>query len=201
MDMEGLNNSVRLCGVMAGRPEYSHNAGGEEFYIFPLEVMRLSGNCDTVNIVLRRNMLETVDVQTEKLMIEGELRSYNNRSGSGAKLVITVLAKTVSASSEEDCNRVHITGTICKPPKLRETPLGRDICDLMVAVNRNYGRSDYLPCICWGAKAREAAGWEIGNRLTLEGRIQSRHYLKLMGDTVEERTAFEVSASEAELVV
>lgn len=199
--MELVNNSVRLCGVMAGRAEFSHRAGDEDFYVFPLEIMRLSGNSDTINIILRGRMLEEIDADAEKLLIEGELRSFNNRSGIGAKLVISVFAKSICASAGDDCNSVHICGTICKPPKLRETPLGRDICDLMVAVNRNYGRSDYLPCICWGAKAREAALWEIGNRLTLDGRIQSRRYLKLTEDTMEERTAYEVSASAAELIM
>ena len=131
-----------------------------------------------------------------KLWVEGQLRTFNNRRGQGAKLVITVLARQLGFCDGEDENLVQLTGTLCKAPNLRTTPMGRDICDLMLAVNRHYGRSDYLPCICWGLKAREAAQWNVGTQLRLQGRIQSRNYIKLTEDGPVEKTAFEVSVTE-----
>ena len=124
----------------------------------------------------------------------GEVRSFNSRRGTGARLVITVLARELSVCEEEDDNRVFLTGTLCKAPVLRSTPMGREICDLMLAVNRRYGRSDYLPCICWGLSAREAARWEVGARVELEGRLQSRRYIKMTESGPVEKTAFEISA-------
>ena len=116
----------------------------------------------------------------------------------GAKLVLTVLARELSLTDEPDDNAVSLTGTLCKAPNARVTPLGRDICDLLLAVNRRGGRSDYLPCICWGSRAREAAQWTVGTVLHLEGRFQSREYLKLSGDGLIRRTAYEVSAARIE---
>ena len=200
MDMSSENNYTRLCGVMAGSPVYSHSSRGQDFYSFPLQVQRLSGNTDTVNIILRREQLAALEPEeAEKLCVTGELRTFNNRRGEGAKLIITVFARELSFCSEEDSNLVRLCGTLCKPPNLRTTPMGRDICDLMVAVNRRYGRSDYLPCICWGAKAREAALWTVGTVVCLEGRIQSRGYIKLTEEGPVEKTAFEVSVTEMEL--
>ena len=111
--------------------------------------------------------------------------------------MLTVLAREIELTDEPDDNRVSLTGTLCKAPNPRVTPMGRDICDLMLAVNRRYGRSDYLPCICWGLRAREAAHWTVGTAVHLEGRFQSRSYLKLNEDGAERRTAYEVSAAEA----
>ena len=199
MDMIYETNLVRLCGSVAAEPEYSHTARGEQFYTFPLEILRLSGNSDTVNVVLRRGQLPLLrGGEGQKLCVTGQLRSYNNRRGEGAKLVITVLAKELYYCDEPDENLVQLSGTICKPPNLRITPMGRDICDLMLAVNRHYGRSDYLPCICWGLKAREAAAWGVGTCIRLEGRLQSRRYIKLTESGPTERVAFEVSVTSAE---
>ena len=131
-----------------------------------------------------------------KLCVTGQLRSFNNRRGEWAKLVITVFAKELCLCREEDSNFVQLSGTLCKAPNLRTTPMGRDICDLMLAVNRHYGRSDYLPCICWGLRAREAAQWGVGTKLQLEGRIQSRRYIKLTEEGPLEKTAFEVSVTD-----
>ena len=199
MDMISPNNYVKLCGVMADRPVYSHSSRGQQFYTFPLEVLRLSGNSDTLNIIVRPEQLEGVEAaEREKLCVVGQLRTFNNRRGEGAKLVITVFARELSLCSDDDCNLVQLSGTLCKAPNLRCTPMGRDICDLMLAVNRHYGRSDYLPCICWGMKAREAAAWTVGTRLSLVGRIQSRRYIKLCDEGAMEKTAFEVSVTEIE---
>ena len=200
MDMNQENNRVLLCGTMAGAPQYSHSAGGQRFYSFPLQVQRLSGSSDVLNIVLRREQLAAVEVgEQARLRVKGELRSFNNRRGEGARLVLTVLARELTLTDEADENRVSLRGTLCRAPNARVTPLGRDICDLLLAVNRRGGRSDYLPCICWGSRAREAAGWQVGDVVRLEGRFQSRSYLKLREDGLEQRVAYEVSAAGVEL--
>ena len=199
MDMNSENNFTRLCGCMAGSPVYSHTSRGQDFYSFPLQVQRLSGNTDTVNVILRREQLAALELlEAEKLCVSGELRTFNNRRGEGAKLIITVFARELGFCDEEDSNLVQLTGALCKEPNLRTTPMGRDICDLMVAVNRRYGRSDYLPCICWGLKAREASLWPVGTLVRLEGRIQSRNYIKLTEAGPVEKTAFEVSVTDIE---
>ena len=192
--MEGTNNVVELCGTPAEKPIFSHTGGGEEYFTFPLEIGRLSGYIDRINIVARRTLLEGLEVgENPRLGVTGELRSFNNKKGGGNRLVITVLAKEIYFSDGEDSNRVSLSGVICKPPNLRRTPMGRQISDIMLAVNRRYGRSDYLPCIAWGGMAEACAALGVGDSLSFEGRIQSRKYIKAENDTAEERTAFEVS--------
>ena len=201
MDMIPETNSLRLVGTLAGRPFFSHSSRGADFWQFPLSVLRLSGTPDVLNVLVRREQLEALRLtEGEKLCVEGELRSFNNRRGEGAKLVITAWARTLALCDGEDENRLQLRGTLCKPPNLRQTPLGRDICDLMLAVNRHYGRSDYLPCICWGKLARQAASWQVGDRLSLLGRVQSRRYLKQTEAGPLSRTAYEVSVLTAEPV-
>lgn len=197
MDENISRNTARLCGVIAAAPAFSHSGRGECFYTFPLEVARLSGATDKINIIVRDELMESIQLrEAEKICVVGELRSFNNKSGEGAKLVITVFAKELYLCDDDDLNEVHLIGTLCKKPNLRMTPMGRDICDLMLAVNRRYGRSDYLPCITWGLKAREAAEWGTGTMVTLEGRIQSRNYIKIVGGDPVEKTAFEVSVTD-----
>ena len=197
MDENISRNTARLCGVIAAAPAFSHSGRGECFYTFPLEVARLSGATDKINIIVRDELMESIQLcEAEKICVVGELRSFNNKSGEGAKLVITVFAKELYLCDDDDLNEVRLIGTLCKKPNLRMTPMGRDICDLMLAVNRRYGRSDYLPCITWGLKAREAAEWDTGTMVTLEGRIQSRNYIKIVGGDPVERTAFEVSVTD-----
>lgn len=200
MDETRKINSVALRGTVGGAIEFSHESRGERFYRFPLEVERLSGTVDRLNIIARREMLETLHPELcEKLNVSGELRSFNNKSGVGSRLVISVFARELSFGDGEDMNLVELTGTLCKAPNIRVTPMGREICDLMIAVNRRYGRSDYLPCIAWGMLAREAAEWQVGDKLSLTGRLQSRRYIKLGEDgSQQEKTAFEVSVSDAE---
>ncbi len=194
MDEIMINNRCVLRGAMAAVPRYSHSARGEDFYQFPLEVMRLSGAYDTINIVARSTILDELEVKEGcKLRIEGSLRSFNNKSGVGPKLIITVFATEMCFEQGEDENFIELRGTICKPPTLRVTPMGREICDLMIAVNRRYGRSDYLPCIAWGLRAREAACWSVGNTVRLSGRVQSRQYTKVIDGESIEKTAYEVS--------
>ena len=190
-------NRVELGGTIAGRSILSHVSRDVEFYTFPLEVARLSGNIDRLNIIVRRELLEQTELEEAAcLTVIGELRSFNNKSDTGNRLIITVYAKELRFDESTDSNRVWLTGTLCKKPNLRTTPMGRDICDLMLAVNRHYGRSDYLPCIAWGARAREAAEWDIGTVISLEGRIQSRCYIKTIDGEPVEKTAFEVSVTD-----
>ena len=197
MDENTSRNSAQLCGVIAAAPVFSHSGRGESFYTFPLEVARLSGATDKINIIVRDELMQSVELrEAQKLCVKGELRSFNNKSGEGAKLVITVFAKELYLCDGDDLNEVHLVGTLCKKPNLRMTPMGRDICDLMLAVNRRYGRSDYLPCITWGLKAREASDWDTGTMVTLDGRIQSRSYIKIVGGDPVEKTAFEVSVTD-----
>lgn len=201
MDDIQVVNSVELRGSVASAPEFSHESRGIEFYRFPLEVERLSGAVDSINVIVRRDLAETLEVGGgSKLYVSGELRSFNNKSGQGSRLVITVFARQLVFEDGEDMNLVTLRGTICKNPSLRTTPLGRDICDMMLAVNRRYGRSDYLPCISWGVRARDAAAWSVGTVVRLQGRIQSRKYIKTVDGTAVEKTAYEVSASELEAV-
>ena len=136
----------------------------------------------------------------ERLAAEGEVRSFNNRSGVGSRLVLTVFVRALCAAEEDepDCNQLTLQGTLCRVPVYRRTPLGREISDLTLAVNRRYGRADYLPCICWGAVARACAELNVGDALRLEGRFQSRGYLKKLGEQSISRVAYEVSAMSVE---
>ena len=159
----------------------------------------LSGAEDELPLLLRRSLLERLELQeADKLCVSGELRSFNNRSGEGARLVITVFARALQFCEGEDENSVLLRGALCRPPTLRRTPMGRDICDLMLAVNRPCGRSDYLPCICWGPLAREVSLCPTGTALQLAGRFQSRPYIKMTADGPVEKVAYEVSAAEIE---
>lgn len=201
MDEALCRNTVELCGALAAAPRFSHLSRGERFFIFPVETRRLSGAVDTINVVSREALLAALRIEEgERICVAGELRSFNNRREEGPKLVITVFARALSlAGGGEDVNAITLRGALCKPPVLRVTPMGRDICDLMVAVNRRCGRSDYLPCICWGARARAAALYGVGDGVELTGRVQSRQYIKLIEGEPVEKTAYEVSASEIRL--
>ena len=199
MDELRIINRVELRGTVAEKPVFSHENRGEHFLTFPLEIQRLSGAVDRINIVAREELLEELEVAAAtKLHVLGELRSFNNKSGEGSRLVITVFARELCFDDGEDINAVQLTGAICKPPNLRTTPMGREICDLMLAVNRRYGRSDYLPCIAWGLRAKEASEWPVGRNIRLGGRIQSRNYIKNLDGVPVEKTAFEVSIIDVE---
>ena len=198
MELFSETNLVRLCGSPEGPLRYSHSSRGQDFYLLPLRVRRLSGVEDRLNLTLRRELLPAVEAGGGKLAVTGELRSFNNHRGNGPKLVLTVFVRELEVWDGEDQNLVRLQGALCRPPKLRCTPLGREIADLMLAVNRRCGRSDYLPCICWGTLARRAQRWDTGQRLQLEGRLQSREYTKITEAGSEIRTAFEVSAARAE---
>ena len=192
--MDNNFNRVRLCGRAAGEPELSHINHGESFYRFPLSVERLSGQEDRLPVILPRPLLEAHPVHTgDVLTLTGQLRSFNNRSGQGPRLVISVFVRELVPGGAAPFNQIQLSGILCKTPTLRRTPLGREICDLILAVPRNYGRADYLPVIAWGQVASQAAGLAVGDPLSLEGRIQSRVYRKVTDTGVEERVAYEVS--------
>lgn len=192
--MEQKENRVVLRGTVAGEAVLSHQVHGIDFYRFPLAVPRLSGREDLLNILFPLSSPETALPQAGAFVeVTGEIRSFNNRSGVGNRLVITVLARSVVPGEGDPCNQVFLHGVLCKPPVLRRTPLGRDICDLLLAVNRRYRRADYLPCIAWGSLALQCSQLQTGDALWLDGRLQSRTYLKTIGETTQERTAFEIS--------
>lgn len=187
-------NEVLLEGTALEAPVLSHENHGTRFYRFPLEVPRLSGTPDTLPVLLPEPLLDTVQTEAP-LRVQGQLRSFNNRSGVGNRLVLTVYAQAIQPGTGEPCNRILLSGALCKPPIFRRTPLGRSICDLMLAVSRRYGRADYLPVIAWGQLAVRAARLQVGDPLSLEGRVQSRAYRKVLEDgTIQERVAYEVSA-------
>ena len=194
MDESNIRNHAVLRGILAAAPAFSHMSRGERFFIFPVETRRLSGTADTINVIARKSLLRSAEImEAGRIQVTGELRSFNNKRGEGARLVITVFAKELGFTDGEDMNVIELAGTLCKPPNLRVTPMGRDICDLMLAVNRRCGRSDYLPCICWGRRAREYSQLQVGDRLSLTGRIQSRPYIKLIEGEPVEKVAYEVS--------
>ncbi len=192
--MESGQNYVELWGIVEEDPVFSHENHGQHFDKFPLRVQRLSGQVDMPVVVASENLLREFPVaQGQNLRVTGQLRSFNNKSGQGSRLILTVFAQTLEAGDETHFNRILLSGVLCKQPALRRTPLGRSICDLILAVNRRYGRADYLPCIAWGQLAAQVSQLSVGDRLTLEGRVQSRTYTKMLDTGSEERTAYEVS--------
>lgn len=200
MDEVFAANRAELCGMVAEAPRYSHESRGGEFYIFPLETCRLSGTADRLNVILRREMVTPLLTAGATVRVGGELRSFNNKSGVGNRLILTVFAREIQPWYGEDENRIALTGTICKEPGLRVTPMGREICDIILAVGRRYHRSDYIPVITWGLQAREVARKTVGDRLSIQGRLQSRMYTKIVDGEPEERVAYEVSAGDVTLL-
>ncbi len=186
-------NRIVLRGQVAGAPAPSHRNHGTDYYIASFRVPRLSGTDDVLNLIAADPdpSLWTVG---RWLTVQGEVRSYNNRSGQGSKLVVTVLVRSAAPAEEESGeNRLILAGVLCRRPVVRRTPLGREICDLLLAVNRPYGRADYLPCIAWGSLAAHCGELSVGSGLRLEGRLQSRQYHKIIDGEQITRTAFEVS--------
>ena len=189
---EPIRNDVRLEGLVPEPPVLSHENHGTRFFRCQLSVPRLSGQEDLLPVLLPETMAARIQAG-EPLRLRGQLRSFNNRSGVGSRLVLTVYAMELEEPTGEACNHIYLTGALCKPPTFRKTPLGRSICDLMLAVSRKYGRADYLPVIAWGQLALRTAKLQVGNPLALEGRIQSRPYQKLTDAGPETRIAYEVS--------
>lgn len=206
------NNRLILVGKVTSDKRFSHEIYGEKFYIFDLEVPRLSGNADIIPITISERLLENEDIAIDKkIIIEGQFRSYNSYQSERNRLVLTVFAKDVKfiENQEDDIqvskdfvsNEVTLTGYICKKPIYRQTPFGREIADLLLAVNRAYNKSDYIPCIAWGRNARFCENIEVGTEVKIIGRVQSRSYEKKYDDgTSEIKIAYEVSISSLEVV-
>lgn len=199
--MEHTTNIISLRGELCGLPELSHENHGRKFYRFTLEVPRLSGTVDLLPIVAEERLLNEMDLSGgEMLAITGQIRSHNVRVDGIRRLLIFVFAQTVTAEDGEPLNDVMLEGPLCREPTYRRTPLGREICDVMLAVPRSFHRADYLPCILWGRTAQEIATCHTRERIRVCGRFQSRNYTKLTENGPEERTAYEISALSAQLL-
>jgi len=198
--MEYTANRVILRGSLAGLPAFSHENHARRFYRFFLEVERLSGTADVLPVIAAEDVLNTMDLSGGgRIEVRGQLRSFNSRAPSGRKLILSVYAAELETSDEGPENLVELTGALCKPPVYRRTPLGREICDVMLAVSRPYHRTDYLPCILWGRTAQEASRCHTRDKIGITGRLQSRVYTKLTEEGAEERTAYEISALTAQI--
>lgn len=200
------NNQVTISGEIVSGFTFSHDAFGEGFYLFDLMVNRLSDTADIIPIMVSERLVDVKkDYTGMHAVVSGQFRSYNRHEESRNRLVLSVFAREIEIVEEPAGdvrpNYIFLDGFVCKPPIYRKTPLGREIADLLLAVNRPYGKSDYIPCICWGRNARFADSFEIGEHIQIWGRIQSRKYQKRIEEGVfEERTAYEVSVSKVELV-
>ena len=200
------NNQVTVMGEVVSDFSYSHEIYGEGFYMVDLRCTRLSDSFDIIPVMVSERLLDvTASYIGMLLCVNGQFRSYNRHEEKRNRLVLSVFAREVKFVEEGEesipVNQIFLDGYICKPPVYRKTPLGREIADLLMAVNRPYGKSDYIPCICWGRNARYASAFEVGEHVQIIGRIQSRTYIKKLSDTLtEERTAYEVSVSKLECV-
>ena len=201
------NNQVVIMGTIVSEFEYSHEIFGEGFYMVDVEVQRLSDSCDIIPLMVSERLLDVEeDLRGVKIAVVGQFRSYNRHEEKKNRLILSVFAREVEFVDEIEegakSNQIYLDGFICKEPIYRKTPLGREIADLLIAVNRPYGKSDYIPCICWGRNARFANSFEVGTRCAIWGRIQSREYIKKLTETeTEKRTAYEVSVSKLECVI
>ena len=192
-------NQVLLRGVLLKAPEFSHENHGKRFDRLTLSVQRLSGTYDHLEILADQALTQGICLLDGPMLeVRGEIRSFNNHSGQGRRLVITVYARSITLWDGAPENSVTITGAVCREPVYRHTPLGREITDLMLAVSRKYRRRDYFPCILWGSVARMGAQCPVGTELCIQGRLQSRSYVKQTPDGPEERIAYEVSAITAQ---
>lgn len=200
------NNQVTIMGEVASEFVFSHEVFGEGFYMVDVLVRRLSNSDDRIPLMISERLIDvTQDYRGEYIMVSGQFRSYNRHDEQKNRLVLSVFVREVSFVEEEldgaKTNNILLDGYICKAPIYRKTPLGREIADLLLAVNRPYGKSDYIPCICWGRNARYASTFEVGEHVQILGRIQSREYIKKLTETeTEKRTAYEVSVSKLECV-
>ena len=193
--MEQFTNRIELRGDLLGMPEYAHENHGRKFYRFFLEVPRLSGAVDTLPVVSELSLLEGLDVtQGERLTVQGQIRSHNHTDELGRHLMIFAFANSIVMEAGDPVNDVTVEGLLCRQPTFRRTPLGREICDAMLAVPRAFRRADYLPCILWGRTAQEISRCATRDRITIHGRLQSRIYTKYQNDVPCERTAYEISA-------
>ena len=200
------NNQVTIMGEIVSGFSFSHEIFGEGFYMMDVRCKRLSESYDIIPIMVSERLMDVgTDYTGELICVNGQFRSYNRHEERKNRLVLSVFAREVNFACELEesskTNQIFLDGYICKEPIYRKTPLGREIADLLLAVNRPYGKSDYIPCICWGRNARYANNFKVGERCAIWGRIQSREYMKKLDEeNVEKRVAFEVSVSKLELV-
>ena len=200
------NNQVSIVGEVVSDFTFSHEVFGEGFYMLNVSVKRLSDSCDIIPLMISERLVNvTEDYIGCTVEAIGQFRSYNRHEGTRNRLVLSVFVRELEFTDEEvenaKTNQIFLDGYICKEPIYRKTPLGREIADLLLAVNRPYGKSDYIPCIAWGRNARYASGFEVGSRVCVWGRVQSREYTKKLSDTeCEKRIAYEVSVSKLECV-
>lgn len=199
--MEYTTNSITLRGSLQALPQFSHENHGKRFYRFTLEVPRLSGALDLLPVIVEEQLLNRLDPTAgDMITVTGQIRSHNQRNDGSRHLMIFVFAAEVMAEDGDPVNEVVLEGPLCKDPVYRRTPLGREICDAMLAVPRAFRRADYLPCILWGRTAQEISGCRTRDRVRIYGRLQSREYTKLTEDGLIHRTAYEISALSAEIL-
>lgn len=198
------NNQVTLVGEVVSDFVFSHDVFGEGFYMIDVKAKRLSESYDIIPVMVSERLLSTDEsIKGQFVTVYGQFRSYNRHEENKNRLILSVFAREITVSDEEPVdikpNYIFLDGYVCKQPIYRKTPLGREIADVLLAVNRPYGKSDYIPCICWGRNARYADNFEVGSRVLLWGRIQSREYQKKITETdIEKRVAYEVSVSKLE---
>lgn len=196
--MEHTINTITVRGSLSNLPQFSHENHGKRFLRFLLEVPRLSGTVDLIPVVAEEQLMEQLDPTAgEMLTVTGQIRSYNHRSDGVRHLMIFIFASFVLVEDGEPINDVVLEGTLCREPTFRRTPLGREICDVMLVVPRAFRRADYLPCILWGRTAQEIASCHVRDRIRVCGRLQSRTYTKLTEEGPVQRTAYEISALSA----
>ncbi|MBE7091666.1 MAG: single-stranded DNA-binding protein [Clostridiales bacterium] len=196
--VQPTNNRIILCGTATENPIFSHEVFGESFYIFKLEVKRLSGQSDILPIMISERLVLNEDIiMGKRYLIEGQLRSYNIITDNKSKLQLQTFAREISIDETgDDINQIEFNGFICKTPVYRVTPFAREIADVLIAVNRAYGKSDYIPSICWGRNARYCQQLNVGDSIHIEGRLQSREYQKKLDDnSIINKIAYEVSVS------
>ena len=199
------NNQVTIIGEVASQFEFSHEVFGEGFYMVEILVRRLSNSQDVIPVMISERLIDvTQDYRGEYVEVYGQFRSYNRHDEQKNRLILSVFAREIAFIDEEpdgsQTNMIYLDGYICKLPIYRKTPLGREIADLLLAVNRPYGKSDYIPCICWGRNARFASGFEVGEHVQVCGRIQSREYIKRITENeTQKRIAYEVSVSKIDI--
>ena len=199
--MEHTVNQITVRGSLQQLPVFSHENHGKKFYRFTLEIPRLSGAVDSLPVVVSEQILNTVDLSGgEMLTVTGQIRSHNVRNDGTRHLLIFIFANAVYTEDGDPINEVTLTGPICKDPIFRRTPLGREICDVLLAVPRAFKRADYLPCILWGRTAQDISRCQVRDVICIQGRLQSRVYTKLTENGPVERTAYEISALTAEIV-
>ena len=199
--MEHTTNLVTIRGELVQLPEFSHENHGKRFFRFVLEVRRLSGAVDQLPVVAEEALVQGIDpCGGGMITVTGQVRSHNYRVEGVRRLMVFVFASSVCAEDGEPINEVTLEGPLCREPTFRRTPLGREICDVMLAVPRPFHRADYLPCILWGRTAHEVSACHTRDRIRISGRLQSRVYTKLTESGAEERTTYEISALTAEIL-